>query len=147
MPWTEEQVAEMLGRDARAVERAVARILQWRVETDQQLAEWDRGKSHWSDSNLFVSFAQRILSEKAKEVPSGERLTPKQVELARIRLRKFLPKLTEFANAGRPTAEPKVVEPGAVQRTGPIVIPSKRKRSEAWKDIRVTLPPLEPSER
>lgn len=146
MPWTAGAIIELLEREPKAVERGVVRILQWRVDTDQQLPQNDVGKSHWSDSNLFVSFSERILVEKEKGTPAGERLTPKQTELARVRLRKFAQVLADMANAPKPVRESKQVQ-AKQAGTQPILQPAPRKkRSEAWKDVRVTMEPLEPSE-
>jgi hypothetical protein len=148
--WTEERIAQLLATSDAAVERAVLRILNWRVQTGQQLNTNDPGKGYFSDSNLFLSLTERILTRQAQQVPAGERLSPKQVAFARQRLRKFIPALTEMANKPKPVRESEQVqgresrqEPRAAPRPEPI---SLGPDPNAWKTMRVPTVPLELSE-
>jgi len=120
MPFSKEQIKELLDRNDVAVWRGVVSIYQLQTEDEQQgeQTRWQNGMGFSSyDSKLMSSFAKQIIAW--QETDPDQRkfkspLSPKQLPLARRIIKRYAGQLAKIANS-REQQEQEQREPGNVQ--------------------------------
>ena len=107
MIWTKETILAKLETSAVMVERSLLVIYanQTADEKASQSTSKDNGIGFTgADAFILSSFAEWVLKGDAKGIPEGKRLSPKQLEIARKKLRKYTRQL--LAEADRKAAVP-----------------------------------------
>jgi hypothetical protein len=93
MPWTEQQIVDLLDRNDRAVEKAIVAIYE-RQTADEKSAEHTR---HDNQVGFRQNHAKRM-SYYARLIKSGKHLYPRQLELSRTWMKMYRKQLADIAN-------------------------------------------------
>lgn len=100
-PWTRVTMLDLLQRSGVAVERALLVLYARQTETerDTHTTREHNGQGFGAfDADILTSFAEQISTNKYRRA-EGQRLTEKQMELARKKVKKYVGQLVEVANA------------------------------------------------
>lgn len=98
MAWTHETVLQQINRSDRSVTGSLVRL-------------WERQAFTPSDSDLLCSLAEQVIW-RSREIERGERsaemplLSARQLEIARLKLAKYVGQLVEIANQRHPEKAP-----------------------------------------
>jgi hypothetical protein len=92
--WSESEIKEMLDSNDKAVWRAVWRLFERQTEEEREI-----GATVKNNSKGFNAFDAPILSSFAKQYQKFGRLTQRQTDLARKKIRKYIKQLVEIANS------------------------------------------------
>lgn len=120
--WTRDEVAEKLETDNRWLIRGLLALYERQTADEQQTEQTSHSNGmgfNGTDANILTSFAKQVLVWQA--VPAGERkypmpLSPRQLELARRKLRKYAGQLARLANAAvEQAAQEAAIERAAIQ--------------------------------
>ena len=101
MIWTKETILAKLETSTKMVERSLLVIYgnQTADERASQSTSKDNGIGFTgADAFILSSFAEWVLKGEAKGIPEGKRLSPKQLEIARKKLRKYTRQLLVAAD-------------------------------------------------
>ena len=102
MIWTKESIIAKLETSTVMVERSLLVVYanQTADEQESQTTSNNNGTGFTGvDAFILSSFAEWVEKGKAKGIPEGKRLSPKQLEIARKKLRKYSRQLLEAADA------------------------------------------------
>ena len=100
--WTKERMIEKLETSSVMVERSLLVI--YANQTADEQASQTTSKENGigftgADAFILSSFAEWMEKGKAKGIPEGKRLSPKQLEIARKKLKKYTRQLLIAADA------------------------------------------------
>lgn len=91
--WTKEEIQELLATSDKMVKRSLVKIFEKQTEDEQQSDD-----TRHNNGVGFNGLDARILSSFAKQVIERDSLSPKQMAIARNKMKKYAGQIAKIAN-------------------------------------------------
>lgn len=103
--WTPDMIREKIATCDKMVERSLVRLFERQTASEQDAAQTTESNGvgfNGVDAEILTSFAQQIIRKQNRpSCPEGVRLSDRQLEIARKKLRKYARQLMEIAKENR----------------------------------------------